>query len=524
MQRGINQMVEAIRPTLGPLPRTVAIERMTRGKMPELLDDGGVIVRRIIELSDRGADMGAMFVRQVLWRVHEQVGDGTATTAVLFQSLYNQGVRYIVSGGNAMQLRHYLGQGLRVILDQLTGMAVPVEGKGRLAEVAESICYDPPLAGMLGEIFDIIGEYGQLDVRSGRSRELEREYVEGMYWDGGVLSREMILDHTKLRTELQNAAILISNLALEDARQVAPVLEMVSQAGIQSLLVVASKVSDSVTAVLLSANRELENFQVIAAKAPGAALTDQAAAMEDLAVLTGGRPLVRAAGDTLGSLKLEDLGRVRRAWADRNYFGIVGGRGDPRALRAHIANLRGAFQRTTETDARRKLQQRIGKLMGGSATLWVGGATELEIEARKDLAKRTADAVRGAVREGVVPGGGVSLLACRPALQQKLDRSTRPDERAAYRILIKAMEAPIRAILTNAGYDASEVMAEIRLADRGHGFDVRSGQIADMAQEGVWDAGAVLKAAVHGAVASAALALTTDVLVHHKERKQELQP
>lgn len=524
MQRGINQMVEAIRPTLGPLPRVVAVDRIADDKMPELLDNGGVIARRIIELPDRDADMGAMFVRQVLWRVHEQVGDGTATAAVLFQSVYNQGVRYIVSGGNAMQLRCYLEEGLRLILDELSGMTIPVAGKEKLAQVAETICYDPSLAKMLGEIFDIIGQYGRLDIRSGRSRGLEREYVEGMYWEGGVLSREMITDHAKLRTEMQNAAILISDLALEDPNQVVPVLETVSRTGNRALLIVASKLSDSVTALLLSANRNPDKFQIIAAKTSGLTSTDQAEAMEDLGVLTGGRLLVKVAGDTLSGFKLEDLGRARRAWADRNYFGIVGGKGDPRALRVHIANLRAAFGRATEAHARKTLQERIGKLLGGSATLWVGGATELEIEARKELAERTANALRGAVREGVVPGGGVSLLACRPALQRRLDQSTDSDERAAYRVLIKAMEAPIRAILTNAGYDASEIMAEVKLAGAGHGFDVRSRQVTDMAQVGIWDAAAVLKAAVHGAVAGAALALTTDVLVHHKEPKQTMQP
>ena len=524
MQRGINQMVEAIRPTLGPLPRVVAVDRIADDKMPELLDNGGVIARRIIELPDRDADMGAMFVRQVLWRVHEQAGDGTATTAVLFQSVYNQGVRYIVSGGNAMQLRCYLEEGLRLILDELSGMTIPVAGKEKLAQVAETICYDPSLAKMLGEIFDIIGQYGRLDIRSGRSRGLEREYVEGMYWEGGVLSREMITDHAKLRTEMQNVAILISDLALEDPNQVVPVLETVSRTGNRALLIVASKLSDSVTALLLSANRNPDKFQIIAAKTSGLTSTDQAEAMEDLGVLTGGRLLVKVAGDTLSGFKLEDLGRARRAWADRNYFGIVGGKGDPRALRVHIANLRAAFGRATEAHARKTLQERIGKLLGGSATLWVGGATELEIEARKELAERTANALRGAVREGVVPGGGVSLLACRPALQRRLDQSTDSDERAAYRVLIKAMEAPIRAILTNAGYDASEIMAEVKLAGAGHGFDVRSRQVTDMAQVGIWDAAAVLKAAVHGAVAGAALALTTDVLVHHKEPKQTMQP
>lgn len=524
IQQGINQIVESVRPTLGPCPRIVAIERVERDKMPELLDSGGVIARRILELPDRDADMGAMLIRHVLWRVHEQVGDGTATTAVLFQSVYRQGVRYVIAGGNAMRLRRYLEEGLQVILNELTGMTIPVEGKEQLARVAESICHDPPLSKMLGEIFDIIGEYGQLQILSGRGRELEREYVEGMYWKGGVLSREMITDYTELKTEMVNATILISDLEIEDPRCLVPVLDMVRRADIHSLLLIASKLADSGTALLLSVSRDTDKFQVIAAKTPGVSSADQVAAMEDLAVLTGGRPLVKPAGDTLGGAKLEDLGRARRAWADRNYLGIVGGKGDPRALRTHIARLRAALGRATDADTHRRLQKRIGRLMGGSATLWVGGATELEIEARKELAKRTADALRGAVREGVVPGGGVSLLACQPALQQRLDQSTDSDERAAYRILIKAMEEPIRTILANAGHDASQVMAEIKSAGPGHGFDVRSEQVVDMAQAGIWDAAVVQKAAVHGAIASAALALTIDVLVHHKEPEQVMQP
>jgi chaperonin GroEL len=524
MQRGINQMVEAVRPTLGPLPRFVAIDRAADGRTPELLDSGATIARRILELPDRDADMGAMFLRHVLWQVHEKVGDGTATTAVLLQSIYNQGVRYLASGGNAMLLRRHLEEGMHVILNELTGMTAQVEGRRILAQVAESICYDRPLAKLLGEIFDIIGEHGQLDIRSGRGRELEREYVEGMYWDGGLLSREMITDHAKLRTEMHNAAILISDLAMEDPHQLVPILEMAHGAGIRALLIIATQLSSSVTALLLSASREPEKFQVVAARTPGMTSTDQAMAMEDLAILTGGRPLVKIAGHTLNGVRLEDLGQARRVWGDHTYSGIVGGSGNPRALRAHVASLRSAFGRATDKDLRQKLQKRIGKLMGGSATLWVGGTTEAEIKVRRELAERTADALRGVVREGMLPGGGVSLLACHQPLQQRLEHSVDANERAAYQILIKAMEAPIRAILTNAGYDASEVMARIRLAGNGHGFDVRSGHIVDMAQAGIWDAAAVLKAAVHSAVSGAALALTTDVLVHHKKPQQVMEP
>jgi chaperonin GroEL len=421
-----------------------------------------------------------------------------------------------------MALRHYLEKGMRVVLDELTGMAVHLEGKEKLAWIAETICHDPLLAQMLGEIFDIIGEYGQLEIRSGRSRELEREYVEGMYWKGGVLSRQMITDHTSLRAEMENAAILISDLEIEDPRQLIPVIEAARQAEIRSLLIIVGKLSDSAISLLLAASRDPAKFKAIAVKSPGLTAGDRAASLEDLAVLTGGHLLARAAGYTLSGVKIQDLGRARRVWADRTHFGIIGGKGNPRALRKHIVSLRAAFRQADDPDVRRKLRERIGKLMGGSATLWVGGATELEINARKELAQRTSDALRGAITDGVLPGGGVSLLACRPALQEMLDQSTDPDERAAYRILIKALEEPIRTILTNAGYDASEVMAEIKRADAGYGFDVRSGQIVDTAKAGIFDVASVQKMAVHSAVASAALALTIDVLIHRKTPKESL--
>jgi len=521
-QRGINQMVKVVRPTLGPLPRIVAIERVPREKMPELLDDGGVIARRIIQLPNRDEDMGAMFVRHLLWRLHEKVGDGTATAAVMFQSIYNQGLRYIVAGGNAMRLRHYLEAGLRAILDELARLAVHLEGKEKLAQIAESICYDPPLARMLGEIFDIIGEYGRLEIRSGHGRELEREYVEGMYWDTGVLSRRMIADAARLRTEMENAAILISDLEFEDPRQLIPVIETAVRAEIRSLLIIVAKLSENAINVLLAASRDPAKFQVVAVKAPGVALGDRVAALEDLAILTGGRLFVSAAGDTLRQVKPQDLGRVRRVWADNAHFGIVGGKADPRALRQHMASLRTGFAQSDDPEMRKKLRERIGKLMGGSATLWVGGASELEINARKELAQRTSDALRGAIMAGVLPGGGVSLLACRRALQCALEQSGDPDQRAAYRILIKALEEPIRTIITNAGYDASEVMAEVKQAGAGFGFDARAGRVVDVAQVGIFDAASVQREAVYSAVAGAALALTVDVLVHHKTPKQAL--
>ncbi|HZG65549.1 MAG TPA: chaperonin GroEL [Herpetosiphonaceae bacterium] len=522
IQRGINQIVDAVRPTLGPRPRLVAVENVLRDKTPELLDNAALIARRIFQLPQRDADMGAMLVRHMLWRLHEEVGDGTATAAVIFQAVYNQGVRYIAAGGNAMQLSHSLEHGMQAILDELSGRTMQLEGQEQLTQLAESICFDMPLARMLGEIFDIVGADGQVEIRTSHRPEIERQYIEGMYWKGGVLSPHMLSDQIRLRTDLTNAAILISDLEITEPRHLMPVLDIATDAQIRALLIVANKLSDSSIGFLIAASRNPEQFQVIAAKTPGLGTVEQAAAMEDLSILTGGRPLLQAAGDTLRGLKATDLGQARRAWVDRFQFGIVGGKGDARTLRAHIGALRAAFSVSQDKATRTALQQRIGKLIGGSAILTVGGHTKSEISAREELARRTSDALRAAIRDGVLPGGGIALLACRPRLRELLAASTDPDEQAAYRILIHALEQPIRTIAGNSGYEPGAVLAEVDQAQEAFGFDVRCGRIADMAESGIFDVAAAQRAAIRGAISGAATALTVDILVH--KRKPEETP
>jgi len=519
----MRQIVEAVRPTLGPRPRTVAIAAQVNRRPPEILDDGGLIARRIIQLADPDEDMGEMYLRQLLWSLHENVGDGTATAAVLYQSIYDLGVQYIVSGGEPMQLRRHLERGLRIILDQLQSMVCRVEGKESLARLAETVCADPPLARMLGEIFDVIGEYGQLEIREGRRRQIEREYVEGMYWKSGLLSRQMVTDPRRLRAELEEAAILISDLEIKEPQDLVTLLEGAAQGGVRSLMLVARSVSDGGLGMLHAA-RESAKITCVPVKTPGLASDEQAEAMEDLGVLTGGRPLVKAAGETLQGFKLANLGRARRAWADSTYMGVVGGKGEARRLRGHIADLKAAFAAAEEPAARKRLQERLGKLMGGSAILSVGAVSDVALKTRKNLAERTAEALRGAVRDGILPGGGVALLACRPALRRQLAEADGVDERAAYRILLKAVEVPIRSLLANSGLDAGRVMAEIELAGPAYGCDLRTGQIVNMAEMGISDPAGVTMAVVRGAVASAALALTVDVLVHCKVAKKALTP
>jgi chaperonin GroEL len=520
---GADRIVAAIRPTLGPVARTVAIQRPLDPRGPELLDNGGVIAKRIIQLPDYRADVGAMFVRDMLWRLQEQEGDGTTTAAVLFQATFNEGVRLVTAGLNARRLQAFLEEGIEVILDELRRQTVPVSDAPHLSQVAFTVCQDRELSDLLGEIFNIVGGYGRLEIREGSRRGLEREYVEGIYWERGLVSRQMIADPQRMRSELEDAAIVLSDLHIQEPQQILPVLVAAFQAGLKRLLIVADEIADSAISLLL-ANSKPDHMQILAVKTPGFGREQQADFLLDAAMLCGGRPFLRAAGDTFKSIRGEDFGRARRVWADLRSFGLVGGMGAPRALRRHLASLRVAHTETDDLVLRGKLHERIGRLMGGSATLRVGGVTVRAIEARKELAERTSAAVRGAMQEGVVPGGGVALLACRPALQRRLDATDDPEARAAYQILLRAVAEPLRTIVANAGYDPSDALAEVRMAGPGCGFDALAGRVTEMRAAGIHDPANVVKAAAYAGLTSAALALTIDVMVHRTEQPSRATP
>ncbi|MBN1148468.1 MAG: hypothetical protein JXA78_14505, partial [Anaerolineales bacterium] len=413
MLRGFEQIVQAIRPTLGPSPRLVALDRCEQNKPPELLDNGGLIARRIVQLADRPADVGAMFLRQALWRVHQQVGDGVATCAVIFEAAYRQCLRYLAAGGNAAQLRRHLDDGAHLILAQLDSLTRAVEGQAQLIQVARSLCYDLELAEALGEIFDILGPEGFFETRAGRGRELQREYLLGSFWESETLSQASTAYLPQTRLEIHDAYVLITDLEFKEPRQLLPVFEALKDVEQRALLIIARQIAEPASALLAAARRD-GAYQVIAAKTPGNTLTDQSQALQDLGVMTGGRPIVGASGESLESLRLEDLGRVRRAWVNRDFLGVVGGRGDPALRRVRLDQLRGALAATDDAERRKKIQQQIGRLLSGAAFLWVGGATEAELEMRKALAERSALTLRSALRGGVVPGGGAALLACLP--------------------------------------------------------------------------------------------------------------
>jgi len=512
MQRGVNKIVGVIRPTLGPTPRVTIIDRILDSRIPEILDNGAVIAKRIIELHDRNEDAGAMLVRDVVEHVSKQAGDGTATAAVIFQHVFNEGIRHLSYDGDVHVLREHLELGATHVEEQLVENADAVSGSESLARLAETLCHDQDMAAIIGEAFETVGEYGRIEVRAGRSRGMEREYVEGMYWNSGAISRSMLTDLGRSRTEFINGSILVSDIDVKDPRQLFPVVERALRDGITSLLIVVENISDGALA-FLGANNDPEQLTTVVAKVPGWGKHENAAALEDLAILTGGTPFVAVAGDTFNSITQEDFGHARRIWIAERTFGIVGGQGDSRELRRHINGLKDLYESSENQIRRDQLLARVGALLGGSATLWIGGTTEIQIEERVEVAKRTVRAMRGAVMHGVVPGGGTALLACRASLDSMMNRASHPDARAAYRILGEAIAQPFRAIVANAGYDVPEKIAGVDQSEEGWGVDARTGAITDMTAAGIVDAAAVQRAAVHAAVTSAALALSVDVLV-----------
>ena len=519
-QAGANLLINVIRATLGPVARTVLIEQIDgRNKPSELLDNGAIIARRITQLPKRGQDIGAMFVRQMLCTLNEKSIEGTATAAVLFQSIFNQGVRYVEGGGNAMLLRKYLEALIPGLLEDITSQCIHISGKRQMAALAESICHDSALSNMLGEIFDIIGEFGRLEIRVSDGYELKRTYVEGSYWNGALSSRALIEDFKLGCTNFENAAILVTDLDVIEPIELVPVLHAALVAGVHQLVILARNITDrALSILLLPENRQ--KIQVMVVKTPGAEIESQRGAIEDLAILTGATPLFGAAGDLLEKVTAQHFGYARRIWSNIEHFGIVGGRGDARLLRHHINNLRIRWASYNQNTNQSHLLGRIGTLMGGTATLYIGEFPRGGIDARKLLAERTAAAIRSAMHEGVVPGGGVSLLNCGHLLRKRLAAARNGDERAACQIMLTAIETPMHTMLRNAGMEPQEWMPLIRKAGPNFGFDIVRREIADMNSSYIYDSCTVVKNALSYATFSAALALTVDVLVYRKRRPE----
>ena len=513
----------ALIPTLGPLTGPVALDDPTRAGSPELLDDGGTIARRILQLEDPDADVGAMLLRETLWRQREQYGDGAATAAALYQTVYAEGHRFIKAGGNAMLLRQALQAGLMTILDELRGLVHQIETPEEMERLALSVCGDPNIAETLADIFDVLGPHGAIEVRDG-GRELGHEFFLGSYWESEVPSNIVFDGLIGERIELKNTAWLISDFELDDLSALVKLVTEVVRAGYASLVILAKSFSEQIIAAQ-GANSRMEDFQLIYLE-PTGLVDEQEAALEDLALISGGRVLRTITGHSMDAISREMLGETELAWVDHNRFGIIaGGAGDEKAIEREIAALEAYYARSDDVRRQQVLRTRIGRLRGGSAVVYAFGSSESEMRFETEKINRTIAALRSALLEGTLPGGGSALLRCAKKLGQCYEESADLHEKAAWQILLKAAEAPCRMLLSNAGHEAPGVVIdEIQSAVNGAGYDLRAGRIVDMHEDGVVDSAAALLAATRNGIGGAALALTVDTIVHRVNPPLAIEP
>jgi chaperonin GroEL len=493
-----------------------------RTDAPEFLDDGATIARRMIGISDRSADVGAMILRNAMWKMHQEVGDGTTTMAILFQSILEQSVRAVVTGEcDPIQLKRALENDVEAISAALHKQAVSLSGREHIARAAQGLAADPELANMLGEVLDIVGAYGTVNIETNARPELEREYIEGTYWKNSGLASPLFQTDTSLRRAvLDNAYVLVSNASIQTPDQLIPSLDCAVRGGVSNLVVIGLNFSGRALGLLLH-NRQAGVLQGIAVRAPHTEPLEQANALHDIALLTGARFINSAAGETLERAALSDFGRVRRAWATTDEFGIVGGKGAERSVRKHLADLKQQLN-LLDGQAKEHLQQRLGHLLGGVAILRVGAATDSEAKTRLATAERAVRALRNIVASGVVPGGGSALVACQCALSDSpADDSARA---ASRRILSQALEQPLRVIAANAGYRPDNILMQVSNAPHGHGLDAHSGEIRNMYEAGIVDSAAILEQGLRVAVSGAAMVFTTDVIVHHKRPTESIEP
>ena len=519
IQSGVDLIAAAVRPTLGPLPRLVALEALRRTDLVEFLDDGATIARRIRRIVPRGHDVGAMMLRHAMWKMHEEIGDGATTMAVMYQLILSEGIRYITEFGcNAMLLRTGLERGLKAVLESIRQNAIPLRQRKFIANLARGICQgDDEMADMLAEIFDVIGPEGQIEVEGWNRRDLDREFVEGSYWKiSGYYSREFLSDPMGAREVYEDAALLICDIDFQEPAQLIPVLEKCVKAGVKKLMITASGCSDRVTGLLVS-NKKAKTIEAMVVRVPRLEEADRADAMEDISVMTGGKIFYKAAASALEDFKAEDLGYARRAWAHESMFGIYGGKGDPRRIRQHIAKLQERVKGVDKKDEhnQREQQARLGRVLGGTAILHIGATYENELTARKEVANRAVTSLRHALRGGVIAGGGAALLHAQKALENL--PAENEDFAISYRILARALEEPLRTIARNAGYNPDIILHRVKSSPAGYGFNAVTGEIVDMKENQILDPLLVIERALQTAVSGGAMALTTDVIVHHRE-------
>ena len=504
---GMAQLANAVRVTLGPKARTVVLERPYGA--PAIINSG-VVVAKEIELEDRFENMGAQMVREVATRTSDVAGDGTTTAMVLSQGIVMEGMKYVAAGMNPMDLKRGIDLAVDALVAELKRQAKPCATRVEISQVASiSANNDRGIGEIVANAMEKVGKEGVITVEDGSGLQSELEVVEGMQFDRGFLSPYFINTPEKQQVVLEDALVLICDRKISAIRDVLPLLEQVAQAG-KPLLVIAEEVEgEALATFVVNALRGV--IKSCAVKAPG--FGDRRKAMlEDIAVLSGGQVISEEAGLTLEKAALADLGRAKRVEIDKDNTTLIGGAGDPQKIKARVADIRQQIKDTTSDYDKEKLQERAAKLGGGVAVVKVGAATETEMKERKTRMEDALHATHAAVEEGVLPGGGIALLRARAKVNQEL-HGANADQDAGVRIVMRALEEPLRQIVANAGEEPSVVLARVLEGKDNYGYNALTGEYGDLVQMGILDPCKVTRSALQNAASIAGLILTTDCMI-----------
>jgi len=503
---GVNILADAVKITLGPKGRNVVLERSYGA--PTITKDG-VSVAKEIELKDKFENMGAQMVKEVASKTSDTAGDGTTTATVLAQSIVKEGMRYVAAGMNPMDLKRGIEKAVAAAVEELKKLSKPCSTSKEIAQVGSiSANSDTEIGRIIAEAMDKVGKEGVITVEDGSGLENELDVVEGMQFDRGYLSPYFVSSADKQIAALENPFVLLHDKKISNIRDLLPVLEQVAKAG-KPLLIIAEDVDGEALATLV-VNNIRGILKTCAVKAPG--FGDRRKAMlEDIAILTGGTVIAEEVGLSLEKARLEDLGQAKRIEVGKENTTIIDGAGDAKAIEARVAQIRKQIEEATSDYDREKLQERVAKLAGGVALIKVGAATEVEMKEKKARVEDALHATRAAVEEGIVPGGGVALLRTLNAVSKI--KGDNHDQDSGIKIVLRAIEEPLRQIVTNCGEEASVVVNKVKEGQGTFGYNASTGEYGDLVAMGVLDPTKVTRSALQNAASVAGLILTTDAMV-----------
>ncbi|MBX6314275.1 MAG: chaperonin GroEL [Isosphaeraceae bacterium] len=518
MQRGVSKLARAVKVTLGPRGRNVIIQKSFGS--PTVTKDG-VTVAKEIELEDKYEDMGAKMVKEVASKTSDVAGDGTTTATVMAEAIYNEGLRAVVAGVNPMLMKRGMDKAVEDIVEVLRQMSTKVTSKTETEQVATVASnFDTEIGRMIAEATEKVGKDGVITVEEGKSLKTEVEWVEGMQFDRGYLSPYFVTDPQSMEAVLEDPYILIHEKKISVVKDLVPVLEKVAQTG-RPLLIIAEEVEGEALATLVI-NKLRGTFRCAAVKAPG--YGDRRKAMlEDIAILTGGKPIFEALGIELENVGLNDLGQAKKVVIDKDNTTIIEGKGSTDAIKGRIESIRREIGETKSDYDREKLEERLAKLAGGVAKINVGAATESEMKEKKARVEDALHATRAALEEGILPGGGVALLRAAEQCKAKVAGLSTEDEKTGYNIILRACSAPLEQIAENAGQDGGVVVARVLEQKGNYGYDALKDEYTDLVKAGIIDPTKVTRSALQNAASVATLLLTSDALIADipKEEKKE---